>query len=245
MTVSGTTQTADTFSKSVKLWEVNQVDRQGRATFIYSVDHVQMRQKLTGRQETTYDSKTDEKPPHGFQDVAKTVGKPLASITIDPLGKVISRDDLVTQATPAARHVTMPLPEEPIAIGFQWAIPDDINVKGRDEQSKKIQRRQQYTLEDVKNGIATIRVETQVLTPVSDTAIEAQLVQGETSGKIRFDIQAGRIDSQLMELDKHVVGVQGDSSSMHYVTRFSERLVSGGTATAAKPKVAGPALPPQ
>lgn len=240
MSVSGTTQTADTYSKSLKQWKVTQVDRQGRATFIHSVESVQMRQKLTGRQEVTFDSTTDKEAPVGFQDVAKSVGQPLSSITLDPLGKVVSREDLEAAKSAATRHVTIPLPEEPVAIGFQWSMPDDLTVQGRDGQPKKIQRRQQFTLADVKTGIATIKVETQVLTPVADPGIEAQLVQGETNGELRFNIESGRIESQQMDLDKHVVGVQGDASSMHYVTRFTERLLSAAGVTAAKPQVLGP-----
>ena len=38
----------------------------------------------------------------------------------------------------------------------------------------KIKSTQKYTLSDLKNGIATIRVATQILTPVHDPAIEAQ-----------------------------------------------------------------------
>ena len=242
MTVSASTQTADTFSKSVKLWTVLEADKQGRVKFIHSVDRVQMRQKLTGRDEVTYDSTTDKEAPVGFQDVAKSVGKPLSSIRMDAMGKILDREDLVSQQSPGSKHVTIPLPEEPVSVGHQWTMPDDMNVTGRDGQSKRIQRRQQFTLEEVKHGIATIRVETQVLSPVSDPSIEAQLVQGETNGRIRFDIEAGRIDSQQMDLDKHVVGVQGDTSSMRYVTRFSERLKPETTAN--RPKVAGPA-PPQ
>lgn len=242
MSVGGSTQTADTFSKSVKLWKVSQVNKQGQATFIHSVESVQMRQKLTGRQEVTYDSTTDKEAPVGFQDVAKSVGQPLSSITMDATGKIIKRDDLEAAKTPGSKNVTIPLPEEPVAIGFKWTMPDDIIVSDRAGQPKKIERRQQFTLEEVKNGVATIKIETQVLTPVSDPGIEAQLVQGESNGKLRFDLQSGRITLQEMGIEKHVVGVQGDTSAMHYTTRFTERLAPTGTATASKP-VAGPPLP--
>ncbi len=239
MTVGGTTQTADTFSKSVKLWKVSQVDKQGRVTFIHSVESIQMRQKFSGRQEITYDSTTDKEAPVGFQDVAKSVGQPLSSITLDATGKILKRDDLEAAKAAGSKNVTIPLPEEPVAIGYKWTMPDDIVVSDRGGQPKKIERRQQFTLEEVKNGFATIKVETQVLTPVSDPSIEAQLVQGETNGTMRFDLQAGRMTLQELSLDKHVVGVQGDTSAMHYTTRFTERLAPSSTATAAKP-VAGP-----
>ena len=53
--------------------------------------------------------------------------------------------------------------------------------------------------------IAQIEVATQVLTPVNNPEIEAQLVQRQSSGTVRFDIAAGRIRAQQRGL-KHVQG---------------------------------------
>ena len=79
-------------------------------------------------------------------------------------------------------------------------------------------------MEEVKTGVATIRFSTDVLTPVTDPMVESQLVQRESVGRVRFDIDEGRILSQQIDIDKHVVGFRGDASSIHYVNRFSERL---------------------
>ena len=70
--------------------------------------------------------------------------------------------------------------------------------------------------------MATIRVATQILTPIHDPAIESQLIQYESAGTVRFDIDAGRILGQQMEVDKGVVGFRGEASSIHYLTRFTE-----------------------
>ena len=86
----------------------------------------------------------------------------------------------------------------------------------------------------MKTGVATIRVATEILTPVTDPAIESQLVQREATGWVRFDIDAGRVLGQQLDIDKHVVGFRGDASSIHYVNRFSEHLVSEPAKTAAK-----------
>jgi hypothetical protein len=90
---------------------------------------------------------------------------------------------------------------------------------------KKVRTRQKFTLDAVSDDLATITVDSQVLTPIHDPAIEAQLIQRMSSGTIRFDISAGRVLSQQLDLDRHVIGFSGASSSMHYVTRFSEKLL--------------------
>ena len=53
---------------------------------------------------------------------------------------------------------------------------------------------------------------------------------------------AGRILSQQMDLDKHLVGFRGETSSLHYVTRFTEELLAAEAPAAGKTaavKVAG------
>ena len=50
-----------------------------------------------------------------------------------------------------------------------------------------------------------------------------------------FDIALGRIVRQQIELDKVVLGYQGPASSMHYVTRSSDELLTPGTKAILKP----------
>src|SRR5436190_23256354 len=66
-TISGTTQTAETTSGSVKVWKIIDVDAAGHITLEHSVESVDMRQKLSGRDEVTYNSQTDKQPPPGYE----------------------------------------------------------------------------------------------------------------------------------------------------------------------------------
>jgi hypothetical protein len=87
---------------------------------------------------------------------------------------------------------------------------------------KRIKTRQVYTLEKVLTGIATISVRTEVLTPVDDPAVQSQLVQRVKRGEIKFDIDAGRVLSQQMDIDETVIGFNGPDSLMKYLARLSE-----------------------
>ncbi|MBN1394904.1 MAG: hypothetical protein JW959_07765 [Pirellulales bacterium] len=243
-TVSGSTQSTETLSISMKAWRVSKVNPDGTATFEHRVEWVDMRQKLTGRSEVRYDSRRDEKPPPGFETAAKSVGVPLSVVTMDPCGKIVERRDAKPRP-PAApetenqtpKHescISIPLPEEPVPIGHTWTVPQNIDIPVPSGAVKRIKAVQRFTLEEVKTSVATIRVSTDVLTPIDDPAIESQLVQRESAGRVWFDIDAGRVLRQLMETDKHVVGFRGDASSIHYVNRFSERLAAGPARTAGK-----------
>ena len=239
--VSGHTQTAETLSISVKLWRVADVRPDGTATFEHSVERVDMRQKLTGRNEVRYNSQTDAKPPVGFENVARSVGVPLAVVTMDAKGKVLHRDRTRSRdrrsrqsgrqfnCRPTRRRaraaMTIPLPDGPVPVGHTWSFPQDIDIPLETGGVKRVKAIQQFTLEDVKTGVATIRVSTEILTPITDPAIEARLVEREAAGRVRFDLDAGRILAQQMDIDKHVVGFRGEASSIHYVNRFSEQLL--------------------
>lgn len=235
-TVSGSTQTAETLSTSIKVWKVGPVDDLGNATFVYSVERVEMTQKFDGRQETRYNSQTDAAPPPGYDKVAAAVDKPLAEITLDPLGVVLKREERYVQAAPMQENITLPLPEQPVAVGEEWKTPADIMVTLPEGITRKIKARQVYRLEAVDDGVAAIRLETQVLTPVNDPAIESQLVQSKANGTVRFDIAAGRIVSQQSDIDEHVSGFQGPASNLHYVTRFTEKLLPTADRAALHPQ---------
>lgn len=238
-TISGSKQDAETISGSVKVWKVLDADKSGQCTFVHSVESVDMCQKLTGRQEITYNSEKDKQAPPGYEMVAQSIGIPLTEITMDASGKVLKREEKRSNA-PAhseSNQMVMPLPEGPIAVGESWDVPHDVPITLEDRSVKLIKTRQHYTLEKVSNGVATIAVATQVLTPVNNPKIQSQLIQRLTKGTIRFDIDAGRVLSQELELDERVLGFQGADSSLHYLGRFTEEYIQPESKSASKPQL--------
>lgn len=231
-TIQGTTQTAETRSCSTKTWKIESVDDAGVATFTHLVDNIEMWQKASGRQEISYNSQTDETPPPGYEIVAKSVGVPLSIVTMDPRGTIVNREIAHAGAMNVSTQITMPLPEGAIAIGETWSTPIEVDVTLQDGSHKKVQTRQQFTLESVTDGIAHVAIDSQVLTPIRDPSIEAQLVQRMSTGWVKFNLDAGRIVSQQLELDRHIVGFNGPASSMHYVTRVTETLLGDDPDTA-------------
>lgn len=240
-TVSGTTQTAETTSRSEKVWRVGDVRDNNQITLTHSVAYVDMLQQVSGRQDVRYNSREDKDPPPGFETVAKSVGVPLTVVIMDSCGKVIKRKDRdPKQGNSIQSQMTIPLPEEEVAIGDSWKVPHTLNLPLRDGTKRNIMMQQKYTLESVENGLATISVQTQVLTPVHNPEIEVQLVQQKMHGTVKFDLDAGRIVDQRLETNEKVVGFQQEASSMQYASRFEEDFLTDQVKTAAKPQVAGP-----
>lgn len=231
-TISGTTQTTESTTGSVKVWRIKNVEPDGRASFEQSVESIDMRQKVSDHQEVTYNSKTDKEPPPIYAAAAKQVGVPLFVVTIDPAGKILNRTNRgqETNSDPQSSDMVFPLPAEPIAVGESWNLPQDVTVAIEDE-TKIIKTRQHYTLEKVAHGVATISVATQILTPINNPAIQSQFMQRLTQGTIRFDLDAGRLLSRKLEIDERVLGFHGADSSEHFVGRFTEELLPSTTPT--------------
>lgn len=201
---------------------------------VHSVESIDMWQKTQGRPEVRYNSQTDDQVPPGYEEIAEAVGVPLTVVTLDRHGNVLSREEKHKQSNPSNVPLTIPLPADPVSIGYSWSVPSDFEVILKGGTSRKIQTKEKFKLEKVSDGVATISMETQVVTPLNDPAIEAQLVQRLTNGTLKFDLEQGRVISQQLDLDRRIVGFSGAASSMHYVTRFTEDLMSAGTSTAAK-----------
>lgn len=223
-TIDGNSQTAETVSISVKRWEVKAVDEKGHFKIVHSVDFVDMKNDVTGRDTVSYDSRTDTKPPADFEHIARRVGIPLTEIVMDADGVILGREEIAPGNT-TSTQMTLPLPGKPVAFGESWNFPYEIDVPLRSGRSKKIKMRQRLQLEKVADGIATIKVATQVLTPVDSPEIEAQLVQRQSQGTIQFDIAQGRTIAQQIDLDRRVTGFPNATSTMRYRTRFTEKLL--------------------
>jgi hypothetical protein len=240
-TIQGTSQKAQTRSESVKAWRVTEVTPDGVTTLIHSVESVKMVNQLPERAEMTYDSQTDATAPAGFEDVARAIGVPLTMIRLDVRGKVLKRETRHPQ--PAASNdspITVPLPDEAIAVGHSWTADQTTQVKTKEGAPRRVKVRRRFELLKVEDRVATIGMEFQVLEPQvrRDPAIMAQLVQQQVSGKIEFDIERGRVVGQNLKVDQRVLDFGGPSSSMHYVMHFTERLLKPDEKIARRPKPA-------
>ena len=127
--------------------------------------------------------------------MARAVGVPLAVFTIDERGKVLRRKQNFVKAAVAGQgEITIQLPEQPVAVGSRWSSETDFDVPLTDGSVRRIQCAAEFGAGRAwQTGVATISMSTQILTPIQDPAIEAQVLQYEASGNVRFDIDRGQI----------------------------------------------------
>jgi hypothetical protein len=232
--IKGATQTAKTRTISTKLWRIRELNEQGHVVFEHIVEHVDMWNSVSGRPEVRFDSTSGEKPPPGYETVADSVGKVLATVTMDQHGRVIARTNTQPQINPGIGELSIPFPDTPVKIGTTWSIPDEIKMKLDDGTFKKVQTKQQYKLLNVELGVATISVETHVLTPVNDPKVQAEIVQRLQKGTIKFDLDSGRLRHKQMDMDEQVFGFNGPDSHMQYLARLTEEPLPASDQTARK-----------
>ena len=130
--------------------------------------------------------------------------------------------------------LTIALPEEAIAVGGSWSVPREVKVRLGNSEVKPIKVREVYMLDKVETGVASLSIRSEVLTPIDDESVKAQLVQQLSNGTIRFDIDNGRVLSKQLDWDETVVGFQGANSMMEYRARVTESLLDRAVRTARK-----------
>jgi hypothetical protein len=209
---------------TLKHYKVLEVTPEGEAQLELMIDRAKMSVD-DGTSKFGYDSTKDKNPPAAFLAVHGTVGRPWLRMTVNSRGettnhqipggmKVPESGDYISRVLPV-------LPEQPVKIGESWKEPFtvDVNVdqlQTEDALPLKMTMRLQrvYKLESVENGIATLALRTEVLTPKRTPKQDVELIQRRFSGSITIDIANGRLLTRDLAIDGAVVGYDGPMSAM-------------------------------
>ena len=231
----GAEELSNVHTVSEKMWKFADATTSDKMSFEHSVTKVELTQQTGDKPELRWSSDSGDEPPAEFTRVAEQIGIPLSTVAIDSLGKEIERKTHAgTESQLGMGGLTLSLPEEPIAVGGNWIVPREVKVRLENGETKAMKVRELYTLEKVETGVATLTIRSEVLTPIEDETIKAQLVQQLSNGSLRFDIDGGRVISKQLDWDETVVGFQGPNSLMEYRARLTETLVQGPVRTARK-----------
>lgn len=225
-TIGTTRQSVETATDSRKTWRVVNVEDGGRTTLEQSVDRVSMTSRTTDRGEVRWSSDDDGPPPPGYDTVRQSLGVPLTRLVVDQAGRIIDRHNLrVVPLDVTGDLIVVPLPDEPVAVGATWTIPDELVIEAPHSGRRAVRTRLRYELERIDDGVATISVATTVLTPIDDPRLDARLLERIWDGTIRFDVEAGRVLSRSTSTDRRVVGFEGAQSSIRYKASREEQIV--------------------
>jgi len=224
-TIGAARQTVETATDSTKIWTIVAVDDDGRATIEHSVGDVTMTSRTSDKGETRWSSRDPGPAPPDYEAVRQSLGVPLSRVVVDPTGRVLERRDLrPTSPSNTGDLMVVPLPDEPATVGTEWTVPQEVVVEVPNGPRRAVKTRLRYRVESVRDGVATIRVDTTVLTPIDDPRLEARLLERIWDGEIEFDVARGRLLRRSTGVDRRVVGFSGPESSVRYKASLEERL---------------------
>jgi hypothetical protein len=218
-------------SQSTVAWKVLAVDSQGQATLEQTIESMNMWQKIGAQPPVSYDSAKDAAPPREFADQAQTIGKPRMSILVDKRGQTITNETDTKQYNFGTGSPWIAFPNQAIAIGHKWYLPNDVVTFNEDKSIKRIKTRICYELAAVDDGTATIRFNTEILTPIDDPNIRSQLLQRITRGTMTFDLARGRTTGKQVNWNEKVQGCRGPNSLLHYLAEYRLSFVDPNAKT--------------
>lgn len=207
--IRGAEEVSQVQSVTKRHWDVVDVSDK-EMTFDHVLDAVIMTQQTGDEEEIRWNSESGDTPEKVFKAVADRVGKKIASVSVNERGQETGReDDSGTKASLGMGSLTLAFPEDPIAVGGSWSVPREFKARLEDGRVGKIKIRELYTLEKVQNGVATISIRSEPLTPIREESVRAQIVQQLSNGTIRFDVDNGFMLSKELSWDETIVGFQG------------------------------------
>ncbi len=232
------TQTAKSDWTTYKHLRVIKIDPDETATVETTIDRVEAVVQFDDEPPHKYDSSVDKTAPAPLRRVSESIGKPLAHTRFTTDGRLISTVSLLGAAAgpladseaasddPSRKNFLITLPAGPVRIGESWKDSFVVKVSVPPKLQRNITLSRKYTLLTLENGLATIQLQTSVLTPVNNPEIEAQLIQRPQQGEILFDVAKGLIVSRTLRVNQEVSAFAGPNSTMKAESTLIETLAS-------------------
>lgn len=225
-------------SQSKKHFRVVSIDEQGNAVLEPIVDSVFMSAKFGTSDPIVYDSTKDTEAPRQFREVRATIGRPIARVTVAPNGtlqKVTLLEGAPTHLAESAikndprMNFLVVFPTEPVGVGATWRERFAVEVVVGQNLKQPVTLQRQYDITAIEGTVATLKVRTSVITPLSNPQVEAQLMQRKPSGTIQFDLARGILLSQSTAASEQVVGAFGPKTSVQATSETQEKWVPNPT----------------
>ncbi len=222
-------------------WEVVSVDSQGQATLVQTIPWVQWWQRNGEQEPIEFDTRKGGEPPPQFATQAQKVNLPFPAMSVQRQGKITKNQDKPDQYDFGAGSFWIPLPDQPVAVGHSWTVPNEQFARSDDNSYKRIKTQMEYRLTSVQGPTAIIDFTTQVLTPIDSPKVHSQICQQLTSGHVEFDLARGKIVSKKVNWNEKVIAFHGDNSLTHYLGEYTIRSLDSQP-QAQTPRVAQPVI---
>jgi hypothetical protein len=224
----GTKAETKTKLNLTKRWKVIAVDATGISTLELSLAALRW-ETVTPKGETlVYDSEDAAKSDsHLKEELGKYLGQANAILRVDPQGKVIEVKE--SRFGPASRFESEPpfavvLPGEGPRADQTWERSYDITLEPPQGTGEKFPAVQSYQCKTIVDAVVTIGLTTTARSLPDNALDRIPLLEKQPTGTIVFDVQAGRMLSADLRIDKELTNYQGQGSSYHIQSTYKEEL---------------------
>lgn len=225
-TSDGTTVQTSTKLNETKRWQVLGVDPAGVATVQLSLTALSMETTTPKGETIRFDSAHPEQSDAQVREqLGRYVGSPLVVLRLDGRGQVVEVKEC--KYGPASRFESEPpfvvvLPEQP---GQAWERAYHITLEPPQGTGEKYDAGQKYVCSPSSGTRATFTVTTVIPKPPAAAADQIPLLQMQPEGEIVFDLQAGRLESARLHIDKELKDYQGEGSRYHFQSSYAEDYI--------------------
>lgn len=210
-----------------KRWQVLDVDAKGVATLQLSLAALRHEQARPGGEVLLFDSANLEKStPELKEQMAAYVGKALALVRVDGLGRVVEVLQGAANRYESEPPFVLVLPGQAVQEGQAWQRAYAVTLEPPLGTGEKYPAAQVYKWTTSKAGQATLTLTTQLKAQPENNADRAPLLQKQPDGQIVFDIEAGRLVSAQMSIDKTLENHAGEGSSYRFFSQYTEQLIA-------------------
>jgi hypothetical protein len=224
--ISGGNKVAMTAKVTVlKHWQVLEVDPQGVATLKLTLVAMRNEQKRPDGSVLLYDSSDpDKSTPELREQLAKYVGQPLAILRVDNQGRVLEVKQGQANRFESDLPFLMTLPAAAPAAGRSWERTFKVTLEPP-QGSGQYEAVQKYVCAKADANAAVIALTTQFRGLPEAAQEQIPLLQKQPEGEVVFDVRAGRLHSARLRIDKTLQNHQGEGSSYHFVSGYTEQFV--------------------
>ena len=215
---------------SIKRWKVLEVEAEGVATLQLSLDALVIETTTPGGEVMRFDSANPQSSnPQMREQLSRYVGQPLAVLRVNGQGKVVEVKE--SKHGPAAKYESEPpfvivLPEG--APQKTWERAYKITLAPPQGTNEQFDAVQQYALRDVTDKAVTVALTSLLKTKPEAVADQVPLLQMQPEGEVVFNVQAGLLESARLRVDKELKGHQGEGSSYHFGSTYTEQYQGAG-----------------
>jgi hypothetical protein len=115
------------------------------------------------------------------------------------------------------------LPVGKIKQGTTWERAYQITLEPPQGTGEKQAAVQHYRCTSVAGSLVTVALSTELKAAPEAAGDRVPLLQSQPTGEVVFDVRAGRLHSASLKVDQEVKGHQGEGSSYHFESSYTEQ----------------------